>query len=753
MPKILAIDDTRDNLITISALLGKLIPDCTVITSDSGAEGIRKAEAEQPDTILLDIRMPEMDGFEVCRSLKSNEKTKHIPVVMLTAIKSDAESRVKGLELGADAFLSKPIDEVELAAHVKVMLRIKTAEDLLRKEKGLIKDTVHERTKALRESEKKYRSLFENMLAGFAYCKILLDENSQPIDFIYLEVNDSFEKLTGLKKEDVVGEKVTVAIPGIKETHQELIDIYGKVALTGENTQFDIYFEPLEIWLAISVYCPQKGYFVAILENITERKQAEQSSREAEAELKHTIEVVPGIIAKANAHTGYFTHCNPALSSILGFSSEEFLARPFIEFVHPDDRQSTINEVEKQLKSSPVARFENRYICKDGSYKWLEWMATTADEKGVVYSAATNITKRKQAEETLRESEEKYRSLVESTEDSIYLVDMDCTYLFMNKKHLSRFGMKKDKIIGVRYVDFHSKEETKEFKGRINTVIETNKSHRYIYQSERDGGYYLRTLSPVKDLKGNIIAVTVVSKDITEFKMIEEDLIQANEELSREQSQRKILSKRLIDLLENDRRQISRELHDHVGQILTSLKMDIEMIHGKLKPEYRDLAARITAAQEKTIQAIRDVKNISRGLRPGMLDALGLLPSLRELFNEIQRQTDMEIHFFSRNIPKRIAPENALAIYRIAQEALSNVIRHARAKNIFVNLIKKGEKLSLSAEDDGVGFDQDKVMTFSKKKGPLGLLIMRERAEQLDGDFTLESQIGKGTHLLVEIPL
>ena len=198
---------------------------------------------------------------------------------------------------------------------------------------------------------------------------------------------------------------------------------------------------------------------------------------------------------------------------------------------------------------------------------------------------------------------------------------------------------------------------------------------------------------------------------------------------------------------------ISGELHDHVGQILTSLKMDIEMIHGKLKPEYSELETRITAAQEKTIQAIRDVKNISRGLRPAMLDALGLVPSLRGLFSEIQRQTDMEIHFFSRNIPKRIVPEKELAIYRIAQEALTNIIRHAQAKNVFVNLISKGDKLSLSAEDDGVGFDRNKAMTFSKKQGPLGLLIMRERAEQLDGDFTLESQIGKGTHLVVEIPV
>ncbi len=184
---------------------------------------------------------------------------------------------------------------------------------------------------ALRESESKYRSLFENMLNGFAYCKILLDENNQPIDFVYLEVNDSFEKLTGLRKEDVVGRKAAVVIPGIKETHPELFNIYGKVALNGEETKFDIYFEPLEIWLSISVYSPQKGYFVAVFENITDRKRAE---------------------------------------------------------------------------------------------------------------------------EALRESEEKYRSLVESTEDCIYLVDENLRYLFANKKIQSRFDLPMDKVIGRKYGRF-----------------------------------------------------------------------------------------------------------------------------------------------------------------------------------------------------------------------------------------------------------------------------------------------------------
>lgn len=141
MIKILAIDDKQDNLVSISALLKNSISDCSVITADSGAEGIKKARAELPDTILLDIIMPGMDGYEVCRKLKSDEKTKHIPVIMITAIKTDSESRVKGLDLGADAFLSKPVEGAELSAQVSAMLRIKYNEDALRKQEALLRES------------------------------------------------------------------------------------------------------------------------------------------------------------------------------------------------------------------------------------------------------------------------------------------------------------------------------------------------------------------------------------------------------------------------------------------------------------------------------------------------------------------------------------------------------------------------------------------------------------------------------------
>ena len=138
MTKILVISNKEEDLTTISALLNDLVSNCLVITAQSGLKGIEKAKTEPPSTILIDIEMPEVDGYEVCNRLKSDEKTKHIPIIMITDVKSDSISRVKGLEAGADTFLNKPFDEVELTAQINMALRI----DKTEKEKILLNDTL-----------------------------------------------------------------------------------------------------------------------------------------------------------------------------------------------------------------------------------------------------------------------------------------------------------------------------------------------------------------------------------------------------------------------------------------------------------------------------------------------------------------------------------------------------------------------------------------------------------------------------------
>ena len=149
--KILAIDDKQDNLTTLTAVVREALPDCTLLTALNGLQGIERARTEDPDVILLDIVMPGMDGFEVCRRLKADELLRSIPVVFLTALRTDRESRVKALEVGAEAFLSKPLDELELLAEVRAMTKLKAANRLQQLEKEQLAALVADRTRELEQ--------------------------------------------------------------------------------------------------------------------------------------------------------------------------------------------------------------------------------------------------------------------------------------------------------------------------------------------------------------------------------------------------------------------------------------------------------------------------------------------------------------------------------------------------------------------------------------------------------------------------
>jgi len=161
--KILAIDDIQDNLITIQALVFDSFPNAIVITAQNGKDGLRLAAKEDPDVILLDIVMPEMDGFEVCRRLKDDKILRDIPVVFVTALKGDKGSRIKGLEVGAEAFLAKPIDESELIAQIRAMVKIKAANIQRRDENVRLTALIEERTRELKRTHTATLNLLEDL--------------------------------------------------------------------------------------------------------------------------------------------------------------------------------------------------------------------------------------------------------------------------------------------------------------------------------------------------------------------------------------------------------------------------------------------------------------------------------------------------------------------------------------------------------------------------------------------------------------
>jgi len=267
----------------------------------------------------------------------------------------------------------------------------------------------------LRESEKKYHGLFENMLDGFAYCKMLYDDCGNPIDFIYLDINSAFERLTGLK--EVTGKRVTEVIPGIKEQHPELFDAYSRVALTGQPERFEIELKSLGMWLWVSVYSTEREHFVAVFDNITERKRMEEALRESEAKLNSLFESLPiGISILDKDRNTIFT--NPYLESILDMSTEELANRVYDKrrYIHVDGSDFAISDMPSTValnEKRSVSNVEVGVVKEDCSRIWTSVNAVLLPYSDwCVVVTTTDITERKKAEEALKKAHESLEAKV-----------------------------------------------------------------------------------------------------------------------------------------------------------------------------------------------------------------------------------------------------------------------------------------------------------------------------------------------------
>ena len=214
---------------------------------------------------------------------------------------------------------------------------------------------------AFRKSEEEYSSLFANMIDGFAFCQMLFDTFGRPEDFVYLQINEAFERITGLKKDKVIGKKVTLAIPGIKEATPELFEIYGRVAVTGQKEKFEIFFKPLNIWLNVSVYSPRKGYFAAVFEDITERKKAEESVKFQAELLNHVGQAI--IMVDKNQEIRFW---NKAAVKLYGWSEEQALGQKVIEILGSTSAKEA-DEITRRLMAGESWSTEVLSKNRDGS--------------------------------------------------------------------------------------------------------------------------------------------------------------------------------------------------------------------------------------------------------------------------------------------------------------------------------------------------------------------------------------------------
>ena len=337
------------------------------------------------------------------------------------------------------------------------------------------------------------------------------------------------------------------------------------------------------------------------------RKQAEGKTHIAEKNLKDTFDVSPSIIAKVNLNTGYFTEANQAVTRILGYSVEEFISKPFIEFIHVDDQQTSVDEKDEQLKGKEVTSFENRYLCKDGSYKWIAWHGTSADKDGTVTAIGSDINERKIAEEAIVESEEKFRNIFENSTDG-----KSITYFNGSVKTNAAFckivGYSQKELSELKWQSITHPDDIEGNTAIFNAILSGEKDFdrwkkRYIKKNDDIVWVDISTtIQRDKEDKPLYFITSII--DITGQKRVKQELIEAKEKAEDNELQFKQLIENMADAvfiadIENG---IILEVNRAAQRLMGMPKNDIVGHHqSKLHPQHSDEYSRATFSKHKQV--------------------------------------------------------------------------------------------------------------------------------------------------------
>ncbi len=324
-------------------------------------------------------------------------------------------------------------------------------------------DDAHEE---LKESESKYRTLFNQMLNGFAYHSIEVDDDGNPVDYIYLEVNGAFERLTGLHSEYVTGKRVTEVMPDILEAEYDWIGEFGKVALEGAPLTLERYFEPLQRWFAVSAYCPKKGFFVTIFDDITERKKIDDALRKSEQRLASFMDSATDSFVLFDSHLRV-TGVNVNASKLFGRPKETIKGRHVSELFPEMGESRRFEKIKTALKKS--SRYDkyldvlstgdpfendNFLLMSISGPKYISLKAfRVAEGLGVI---ATDITERKHMEDQMYRDKQDWEDTFNAITDAITIHDNDFNIIHSNQAAEKILGLpERDNSNGKCFEYFH----------------------------------------------------------------------------------------------------------------------------------------------------------------------------------------------------------------------------------------------------------------------------------------------------------
>jgi len=698
---------------------------------------------------------------------------------------------------------------------------------------------------ALRSSEARYRALFES--TGDAV--VLMDGES------FIECNRAgLQMLGAATQEDLLGRHPSEMSPPTQPNgrdSREAADERVAQALAEGQVYFDWRHRRLDGTefdadvLLSRVEGQGRPMLQGVMRDVTKRKQAEAALQESEQRFRAIFDQAADGILLADPETMKFTVGNPAICNMLGYSPEEIQTLGIPDIHPPESLPHVLAEFQRQARSE-ITLAENIPVQrKDGSVFYADVNAAHVDMGGRPYLRGSfrDVTKRREAEQALRESEARYRTLVESAGEAIFTMNEEPRYLFMNSTAAERLGGRPEDFLGKTMWDVFPKEVADRQASIIQKAIRTGEGSltESVTQIQGRPRWYQTTIEPLRNERGRVTSALVIARDITEREQAERRyramiemavdgfwisdtdgcLLEVNDSLAhmlgyrrdemlgmhisdveaketpeetasrirrivhggtdrfetrhrrkdgkildvdisvnyldidggrffifvrditdRKRAEREIqrVRARLVTEREQERRRLAGELHDSIGQSLVALQLTVQnaaaTVREHLSAEQR---AGLISATAQCTELIRDVRHICHGLYPPILESLGLVAGLRQLAQDVESAGMAAALRCSKAIEaRRFSSEVEIALFRIAQEAITNAIRHGECEKIGIALRRKRDEVHLTVEDNGVGFALEEATG-----NGLGLMHMRERARAAGGTLTIRSKKGR----------
>lgn len=522
----------------------------------------------------------------------------------------------------------------------------------------------------------------------------------------------------------------------------------GKVAFTNRKGQTFYFLQ------TVKYIQDDTGRSVAILalgHDITARQRAEEQLVKSEQFYRTLIADSLDLTLLLNA-SGEIIFSTPAIRRILGYTEEEVLQTNAFQYIHPEDLGWALQSFEREVEENPDIKFiVVRIRRKNGDWLWCMARGHNMLDNPNINAVVVYIhddTPRKMATEALLESEKRFRSLIRDLQIGVLLQGADGSIEMTNNATCRMFDVSEDVFLGGRIWELYTdvthedgrrflQEERPSYKALQTGQLVKDVVMGVWHPKHQERIWIMINADPILDEAGNVVRVVCSFTNITERKKLE------RKSFAEKMAHQRQLAQATIDGQEQERLEIGKELHDNIGQQLTTIKLFLDLANSTADETTQVMLNR---SLRNVTELINEVRSMSRSLVPPTLKDLGFIDSVNDLIESL-RCTAVEVELDYYEFDEDKIPDNKkLALYRIIQEQLNNIIKHARAKQVSIILRLTAHNVLLQIKDDGMGFEFEKV-----KRG-LGLSNIHNRAELFGGKALFTSSPGNGCEMNVSLP-